>query len=1389
MACRYLDIARLALLSAGVGFCVSGAVAQPVGGDYTDTRTASFSYAPSGLLISETIEPGKPQLCVVTEHRYDAYGNKDRVTTKNCAGASGIAVFEERVSTSIFGASTVTVGSDTAVVAPAGTFATAVSNTVGHTESRLFDPRFGSVMRLTGPNGIDTYSEVDDFGRKTLERRADGTQTVNRYCYLAGRVSDITANSTGANACPGSIPSDEPSNAILYEQRDLLSAANDKIGAFVRIYFDAAGRKVRSVTEAFDGPRQPGPAGQPNGTPRLIAQDTDYSAFGAVVVTTQPYFLDNGSSTPGGGASGLSLTDYDALGRPVRVFTSDPTTTSATGGNQAGGSQASVTFGLRGTRQAARASIDYNGLLTTTTDDKGRTGKEEKNAEGRVVRTTDAYGAQVVHQHDASGNLVATKDTLNNSIIVSYDARGRKVRINDPDAGVTVSCYDALSQLKAQQSSAMRANHVPGECPLFDGAAPIPPNVFAWTTFSHDKLGRMISRVENEYTSTWTFDNCPMGKGKLCASGTSEGLNRRNSYDNLGRPLAARTDFPGGSSAASSVAYDPTTGRVALQTYPTGLRVAPQYTPKGYMQALRLETQLNVTPLPAVVGGPPGTAAVLAAGAKLWEAKTINAWGGVEQVSLASGVDSRATFGAESGRLLQLTAGSGAMASIVDQRLSWDSVSQLTRHVDAIGDSSGLAVTDNYSYDTIGRMVQYEVIGSTGTANAQVESRTVTLHYNALGMLLYKSDVGNYTYPAQQGTANVRPHAVRAINGPYKVVYTHDLNGNVVTASAGAYRSLAYTSFNQPSTNVGLAGPNGTPRYTWQYDENHARIKESRVNAQGSRTTWFLHPDNQGGLGFEREVSSPTVDGINRHYLSAGGAVFGVIATAGNLPSLGTDLQPPAATVLSAVKVEYWHKDHLGSLIATTDHLRAVTQRYSYDPFGKRRFIRGSYDAFGALVIDWTTNTHNGTDRGFTGHEHLDDVGVVHMNGRMLDPVIGRVMQADPIVQSPGNLQNYDRYAYCFNSPGTCTDPSGYKSFRQHFRAWDAFVRHPTIQNAHGVFQSTPHHAATDRYLMSNPYAYAAVKIVVAYFTFGLGAAGMDAYFSYEREGSASAAVKGFAITAATNWAFNAVGGMNLSPVASVFAHAVVGCVSSEAGGGNCMQGALAAGFGKALTHGTRGFVESFDAGFDRIAVGTAIAAMSGGVGAELGGGKFVNGATTAAMGYLFNECMHTRMCGSDSTSAVNATGNVAASPAGYITMLGGSDPSIHLGFEIVDGYGSYRIDGAPSCIFCVGSPDLIGRWGGPEGGRILFRDSLAPRNGMSLGDLANSIRAEALTIQGQQRYSYPNLLTGSMGSTQYNSNSFFSTIFERTLGASPQLGNKGGFIYPGAESIIPRKR
>jgi RHS repeat-associated protein len=43
--------------------------------------------------------------------------------------------------------------------------------------------------------------------------------------------------------------------------------------------------------------------------------------------------------------------------------------------------------------------------------------------------------------------------------------------------------------------------------------------------------------------------------------------------------------------------------------------------------------------------------------------------------------------------------------------------------------------------------------------------------------------------------------------------------------------------------------------------------------------------------------------------------------------------------------------------------------------------------------------------------EHIDEMGLIHMNGRAYDPQIGRFLSADPYIQAPYNTQSYNRYS------------------------------------------------------------------------------------------------------------------------------------------------------------------------------------------------------------------------------------------------------------------------------------------------------------------------------------------------------------------------------------------
>jgi RHS repeat-associated protein len=121
----------------------------------------------------------------------------------------------------------------------------------------------------------------------------------------------------------------------------------------------------------------------------------------------------------------------------------------------------------------------------------------------------------------------------------------------------------------------------------------------------------------------------------------------------------------------------------------------------------------------------------------------------------------------------------------------------------------------------------------------------------------------------------------------------------------------------------------------------------------------------------------------------------------------------------------------LGSTTQILDESGTVLHTKSYDAFGKPR--NGDWsDMTGGLFqakLDFsdTNGTIDLTKRGFTDHEHLDEMQLIHMNGRMYDYNNGRFLSVDPFIQSPTSTQSLNPYTYIFNNPLSGVDPTGYE--------------------------------------------------------------------------------------------------------------------------------------------------------------------------------------------------------------------------------------------------------------------------------------------------------------------------------------------------------------------------
>ena len=116
---------------------------------------------------------------------------------------------------------------------------------------------------------------------------------------------------------------------------------------------------------------------------------------------------------------------------------------------------------------------------------------------------------------------------------------------------------------------------------------------------------------------------------------------------------------------------------------------------------------------------------------------------------------------------------------------------------------------------------------------------------------------------------------------------------------------------------------------------------------------------------------------------------------------LGTNVLPAAETVT------YYYTNPQGTVLATTDAAGNVLSTVEYRPYGEQ--ILGVPEA----------------GPGYTGHINDPDSGLVYMQARYYDPVVGRFVAVDPAVSEPGDVLSASRYAYANSNPVKYVDPTG----------------------------------------------------------------------------------------------------------------------------------------------------------------------------------------------------------------------------------------------------------------------------------------------------------------------------------------------------------------------------
>jgi RHS repeat-associated protein len=830
---------------------------------------------------------------------------------------------------------------------------------------------------------------------------------------------------------------------------------------------------------------------------------------------------------------------------------------------------------------------------------------------GRVGTTTAPDGS--ISTRHYQGLVTVDINAKGQHRTVVKNSQGNVVSVTDELGNTMTHAYDAMGNLK--QTTDAVGNVIAASYDVRGRKiASSDPNLGYWT-YSYNTLGQVVSQTDaKSQVTTITYDKLGRPTQRVEPDMTSA-WTYDTAANGIGKLAASSITAGPGAGFQRSVAYD-TLGRPSQVA--TTIDSATYTFSAGYDANSRLSTVSYPSGFVARYSyNALGYANQLRDNATSqvhWTAVAMDAESHLTHVTAGNGLSTIRLFDAATGRLNSIVTGAGH--EVQDVSYTYDLLGNPLSRVD-----NNLHWTESFTYDALNRL-------TSTTVNSFTPSLVKNFTYSPIGNMLSKSDVGTYTYPA---AGSARPHAVTSIaGGAITTTFAYDANGN---QTSGLGRTIAWTSYNKPSSIT-----QGARTISFLDDTAHQRVKQ--VTPEG--TTIYI-----GAFGVLAEVDNPgTASQKWTEYLSVGNAKVGM-----------RTLQ----TATSTLTTRYFHTDHLGSISVITNEAGAVVQRLSYDAWGKRRHPDGADDTTNSITSE--------TKRGFTAEEHLSVGGLVHLNGRVYDTLLARMISADPFVTDPMNQQGWNRYSYVGNDPLAFTDPNGYSWFSRFFRSVGRAVSN--------FFNSVA------KFLQTNPIARAITQIVVtgllAIVIPGVGLAlsgvtlsavaafGGASITTGLAGGSLSQALRAGAIAGVTAAAFYVVGAAtdvaqgrafsltasrHLQPafgtpehVFQVAGHAAVGCGSSVLSGGSCGSGALAAAAG-AVGAPLVGNLPPVG----RIAA----SAVLGGIGSVAGGGSFANGAVTGAFGYMFN------------TAAGALRGSAYGGAfGGFVGGLTGFDPLAALGTSL----------------------------------------------------------------------------------------------------------------------------
>ncbi|UTN05115.1 FG-GAP-like repeat-containing protein [Flavobacterium bizetiae] len=475
---------------------------------------------------------------------------------------------------------------------------------------------------------------------------------------------------------------------------------------------------------------------------------------------------------------------------------------------------------------------------------------------------------------------------------------------------------------------------------------------------------------------------------------------------------------------------------------------------------------------------------------------------------------------------------------------------------------------ENFTYDELDRLLTYN--------NAQAQQETQS--YDAKGKIT-QNNVGTYNY-----TVTGKTYQNNSITLTPQALSYYQNRGSGENSAPRLGLEITYNTFKSPVT-IKEPGRDGnyTDYLSFSYNDGNDRSTMFYGGVQEDKLLRPLrkHYSGDGTMEIKENIGSGAIEFVT--YIGGDGYTAPLVLKSDGVTQ----------------NYLYLHRDYQGTILAITDNAGAIVEKRLFDAWGAVLKVQnGTGTDLGLLTI---------LDRGYTGHEHLQSVGIINMNGRLYDPKLHRFLQPDNFIQDPSNTQNYNRYGYVLNNPLKYTDPSGEEFVIGTAIAIGAIIA-ATTYTLTALLADVPFSVGG---LIKATFIGAASSAV----TFGIGTAAGNLFTNFYSQAAFSAAAHG-----------TFQGGMTAISGGKFWSGFAAGALSSVA------ASAWSGGSSAPETHSFGGvsFTETFNhqglsgvLGAKNVLGMIAFGTVSGGAGAQLTGGNFWQGALTGLVVSGLNHAAH----------------------------------------------------------------------------------------------------------------------------------------------------------------------